>query len=61
VYYDARHGWIETPVYDRSGLPREERFTGPAVINEMSATTLVLPGQSVVADRWGNLIVETQP
>lgn len=60
VYYDARHGWVETPVYDRSGLPRDERFTGPAVINEMSATTLVLPGQSVIADRWGNLIVETQ-
>ena len=37
----------------------ETPFAGPAIINEMSATSLILPGQTVHADRWGNLIVET--
>jgi N-methylhydantoinase A len=59
VYYDARQGWVDTPIYARTQLPAETDLTGPAIINEMSATTLVLPGQVVRADRWGNLIVRT--
>jgi len=59
VYYDATNGWIDTPIYRRGELPAETPFPGPAIINEMSATSLILPGQTVHADRWGNLIVET--
>lgn len=59
VYYDATNGWIDTPIYRRGELPAETPFAGPAIINEMSATSLILPGQTVHADRWGNLIVET--
>lgn len=59
VYYDATHGWLDTPIYRRGDLPSLVSISGPAIINEMSATSLILPGQSVVADRWGNLIVET--
>lgn len=61
VYYDARHGWLNTPIYRRGDLPAGVPIPGPAIINEMSATSLILPGQMVVADRWGNLIVETNP
>ena len=59
VYYDATHGWLNTPIYHRGDLPSGASISGPAIINEMSATSLILPGQTVVADRWGNLIVET--
>jgi N-methylhydantoinase A len=59
VYFDASHGWVDTPIYRRGDLPAETDFSGPAIINEMSATSLVLPGQTVRADRWGNLIVST--
>lgn len=59
VYFDARNGWVETPIYDRGALPANVDFAGPAIINEMSATSLILPGQTVRADRWGNLIVST--
>ncbi len=60
VYFDDSHCWIDTPVYSRGALPSGVTIPGPAIINEMSATSLVLPGQSVIADRWGNLIVETR-
>ncbi|MGV3649900.1 MAG: hydantoinase/oxoprolinase family protein [Devosia sp.] len=60
VYMDATHGWMDTPVYARGLLPAETEIAGPAIINEMSATSLILPGQSVHADRWGNLIVRTK-
>jgi N-methylhydantoinase A len=59
VYFDAGHGWVETPIYRRGDLPAQTDIAGPAIINEMSATSLILPGQTVCADRWGNLIVST--
>jgi len=59
VYIDARHGWVETPVFARGRLPVGIEFSGPAIVNEMSATTLILPGQAASLDRWGNLIVST--
>jgi N-methylhydantoinase A len=57
VYVDARHGWQEAVVYQRERLPVGVTIDGAAIINEMSATTLVLPGQSAVVDPWGNLVV----
>jgi N-methylhydantoinase A len=59
VYFDAGHGWVETPIYRRGDLPAQTDIAGPAIINEMSATSLILPGQTVCAARWGNLIVST--
>jgi N-methylhydantoinase A len=59
VYFGATHGWLATPIFHRGALPAETEFSGPAIINEMSATSLILPGQTVLVDRWGNLIVST--
>lgn len=59
VYVDAARGWCDTPVYDRAALPADTEISGPAIFNEMSTTTLILPGQSATRDRWGNLIVRT--
>jgi N-methylhydantoinase A len=61
VYIDRGHGWQDTPVYRRTALPVGTEFSGPAVVSEMSATTLLLPGQTGRIDRWGNLIVRTAP
>jgi N-methylhydantoinase A len=61
VYVDAARGWRESPVYRREALPAGARVAGPAVINEMSATTVLLPGQSARVDEWGNLILEVAP
>ncbi len=57
MYVDARHGWREATVYQRERLPVGRAFAGPAIVNEMSATTLILPDQTGVVDPWGNLIV----
>ena len=61
VYVDAARGWREVPVYRREALPSGARIDGPAVVNEMSATTVLLPGQSGRVDEWGNLILEVAP
>lgn len=59
VYVDAARGWADTPVYDRAALPAGVDIPGPAIFNEMSTTSLVLPGQTALRDPWGNLIVRT--
>jgi N-methylhydantoinase A len=49
---------LETPVYARDLLEAGDRFAGPAIITEYSATTVVPPGDSVFADEHGNLMIE---
>jgi N-methylhydantoinase A len=50
-------GWRETPIYRREGLPRGAEFTGPAIVEQLDATTVIEPGNSVTVDAWGNLII----
>jgi len=45
-------------VYARDLLRAGERFAGPAIITEYSATTVVPPPDSVFVDEYGNLIIE---
>ena len=61
VYFDRATGWVETPVHDRARLPIDAEIAGPAVIEEMSATTLLHPGQRATTDAAGNLIVTLLP
>jgi N-methylhydantoinase A len=50
--------WREGCIYAREHLHAGETFTGPAVINEYSATTYLPPQASARVDEWLNLIVE---
>lgn len=58
VYFGARHGWVDTPIYDRTALPVDGVLSGPAILEEMSSTTLVLPQQSARSTAEGNLIID---
>jgi len=49
---------ISCPIYERDRLRPGNRFTGPAVIEQMDATTLVLPEMKVRVDPYLNLILE---
>ncbi|MGH9475289.1 MAG: hydantoinase/oxoprolinase family protein [Terriglobales bacterium] len=45
-------------LYERERLQAGDRFTGPAIVNEYSATTVVPPHWRARVDGWGNLILE---
>lgn len=60
VHYGERHEWIETAVYRRESLPVGATVDGPAIIDEMSATTVVMPWQRLQVDGAGNLLIERQ-
>ncbi len=47
----------ETKIYSRVDLRPGHKYSGPAIITEYSATTVIPPGKRFHLDRAGNLIV----
>jgi N-methylhydantoinase A len=58
MYCGPPAGWCQARVYDRGGLPTGCQIAGPAIVEEMSSTTVILPSQSARVDRFGNLILD---
>ena len=56
VWYDGI--WRDTSVYARDRLPLDAVIEGPAIIEQMDATTVLEPGDRATSDADGNLIVE---
>ncbi|MGH6620337.1 MAG: hydantoinase/oxoprolinase family protein [Alphaproteobacteria bacterium] len=57
VYFGPEHGWLSTPIYGREQLPADAAIAGPSIIQEMSSTAVLLPGQMATLDPFGNIIV----
>jgi N-methylhydantoinase A len=56
VIFDGKR--LDTLVYDRERLQPGNRFAGPAVITEYSATTVVPPECKAVVDAYQNIVIE---
>lgn len=56
VWFDG--GWRDTPVYEREKLPLDAMINGPAILEQMDATTVLEPGDHARTDADGNIIVE---
>lgn len=55
--YFRETGWVDTPVYERERLATGATFSGPAIVEEREATTVVIPGVDGRVDADGNLIL----
>ena len=51
-------GWAECPVWQREALLAGNRVAGPAIVEEVSATTVLYPGDQAYVDAIGSLVVE---
>jgi N-methylhydantoinase A len=58
VWLPETTSFTSCPVYDRDRLQAGDRFTGPAIVEQMDATTFVPNGMNVDVDPWLNLILE---
>lgn len=56
LYADGR--WLEADIYARERLPAGATIQGPAVIQQVDATTVVEPGAVATVDAIGNLRVK---
>ena len=55
IYVDGR--FTDANIYRRSGLGWGSVVGGPAIVEQLDSTTLILPGQRAETDQFGNLIV----
>jgi len=53
----AGPGTVDAPVYAREALLPGHRFEGPAVVEQLDATTVIGPGEQARVDAAGNLLL----
>ncbi len=58
VYFRELAGFAPTAVYARAELLHRNEITGPALIEEHASTTVIAPGDRLVVDAFGNLVIE---
>jgi N-methylhydantoinase A len=58
VWLPEAGGFVSCPVYDRDRLRSGNRFAGPAIVEQMDTTTVVLPGMVARVEPYLNLILE---
>ena len=57
VYFAELGKAVRTPVFARDALRARNRIKGPALIEEYASTTVLLPGDAMRVDDFGNLII----
>lgn len=61
VWLPEADGWTEVPLFARATLGAGQSLTGPAIVEQMDSTTLILPGQTARIDRYANIVIEEAP
>jgi N-methylhydantoinase A len=56
VFFGGR--FRPTPIFRRDALLAGNRISGPALIEEYASTTVLLPGDTLEVDAFGNLAIE---
>jgi len=51
---------MESSIYERSGLVRDQVINGPAIVEQLDATIVIPPEFQGVVDDMGNLIIEQE-
>ena len=58
VWLPEAGGSVTVPVYAREKLAPGNVLAGPAIVEQMDSTTVVLPGMTARVDAYDNLILE---
>ena len=57
VYFGEAGGFLPTPTFARAALLAGNRIPGPALVEEHASTTVLLPGDRLEVDAYGNLMI----
>jgi len=49
--------FAEVPIYRRENLKAGHAISGPAIVDQLDTTTVVLPGQTAITDAYGSLVI----
>lgn len=59
AYFGERRGWVETPVLSRCHLEGSP-LSGPLIVEDYDATTLVPPDVRARLDEWRNVVIDLE-
>ena len=60
VYFAELNKSVLTPTYQRDALRSGNRLVGPALVEEYASITVVLPGDRLRVDDYGNLVIDIE-
>jgi len=55
IYFEGKNR--KAKIYDRSKLLSGHKIPGPAIVEEMDSTTLILPDHAGTVDKFGNILI----
>ena len=55
IYFEGKKR--KAKIYDRSQLLSGHKIAGPAIVEEMDSTTLILPDHAGTVDTYGNILI----
>jgi N-methylhydantoinase A len=58
VWLRETGAFVSCPLYDREKLLAGNCIEGPAIVEQMDATTLIVPGATAIVDPYLNLLLE---
>jgi N-methylhydantoinase A len=58
VYFPEFQGRVPTKIYDSSLLKPGHSISGPAIIEAVTTTIVICPGDKASVDDFGNIILE---
>ena len=58
AYFPELGGYVDTPIFERGALGPAEALSGPAIIEEAEATTVLLPKAVAVVSQRGALVID---
>lgn len=57
AYFASLARYVDCPVYDRARLAPGHDIIGPAIVEQLDATTVLQPRQRLRVDRFGNFVI----
>jgi len=60
VFFAEYQSRVDTPLYDAAKLQPGHHFSGPAIIEAVTTSIVVCPGDEVLVDDYGNVILEVK-
>jgi N-methylhydantoinase A len=57
VYFEITGKWLDCPVFRREELGSGATLEGPAIVEQLDATTLLYPDDAAIVDEYGNILI----
>jgi N-methylhydantoinase A len=60
VWLPEAGGFVFCPIYNRDRLDAGNRIAGPAIVEQMDTTTIILPGMAARVEAYLNMVLEAK-